>query len=532
MKFPPYLTAIVALGSCSLSSCLSDSDIPYPNIQANIESFEVEGQTRVSVIDTLKRTVSIAINDSVNPSCLHVTRFTLAPGASLVTDTSTIVSGINLTSPLTLTLKVYREYDWTISATRNVTRTFAVEGQIGPAEIDPDTHTVSAVIPSTSDISAVKVTEMKLAGATATYSPALIGAITDFSKPVEVKVTEFGSTTPWTITLTTSDISASLTSVDPWTCVAWLNASVKEGTRCRFEYRRADSGSSWNAAPDAWVAAGESGEMICRLVHLDPLTKYEARVVDISTDTPSPELTFTTGASPQAPNSDMTQWWLDGKIWCPWSKDGESYWGTGNKGATTLGDSNTVPVTDPDSPTGYAGASLETRFVGIGMIGKLAAGNLFAGSYVRTEGTNGVLSFGRPFSDRPTSLRATIKYSPATISHSSSDFTYLKGRPDTCVVWCALIDSDEPYEIRTKPSDRRLFDENGPEVIAYGRFQSGVEIADLTTVDIPLDYVSTSRVPKYILIVASASKYGDYFTGGAGSLLIVKSYQLQYDYPD
>ena len=166
------------------------------------------------------------------------------------------------------------------------------------------------------------------------------------------------------------------------------------------------------------------------------------------------------------------------------------------------------------------------------MIGKLAAGNLFAGSYVRTEGTNGVLSFGRPFSDRPTSLRATIKYSPATISHSSSDFTYLKGRPDTCVVWCALIDSDEPYEIRTKPSDRRLFDENGPEVIAYGRFQSGVEIADLTTVDIPLDYVSTSRVPKYILIVASASKYGDYFTGGAGSLLIVKSYQLQYDYPD
>ncbi len=100
MKFPPYLTAIVALGSCSLSSCLSDSDIPYPNIQANIESFEVEGQTRVSVIDTLKRTVSIAINDSVNPSCLHVTRFTLAPGASLVTDTSTIVSGIDLTSLL------------------------------------------------------------------------------------------------------------------------------------------------------------------------------------------------------------------------------------------------------------------------------------------------------------------------------------------------------------------------------------------------------------------------------------------------
>lgn len=168
MKIPFYRAAIMALGACSLSSCLSDSDIPYPNIQANIEAFEVEGQTRVSVIDTLKRTVSISINDSVNPARLHVTRFTLAPGASLVTDTATIVAGIDLTSPLSLTLKVYREYEWTISATRNVTRAFAVEGQIGPAEIDPTTHTVAAVIPSTSDISAVKVTEMKLAGATAT----------------------------------------------------------------------------------------------------------------------------------------------------------------------------------------------------------------------------------------------------------------------------------------------------------------------------------------------------------------------------
>lgn len=532
MKLISRLTALVTLPCAVLASCLSDDDIPYPNIQANITAFEVEGQTRPAVIDTLKRTVSVSLNDSVNPASLHVTRFTLAPDARLVTDTAVITKGIDLSSPLTLTLKVYREYDWIISATRNVSYAFAVDGQIGPATIDAEAHTVSAVVSTAADIKALTVTELKLAGTAASYSPALKGVKTDFSSPVKVKVTEYGVTTDWTISITTSDLAVDLTAVDPWTCVAWLRASVKEGSRCRFEYQKAESSAAWNAAPEEWVTPGDNGEMVCRLLHLDPLTTYVARAVDIATDVASPEIFFTTGAALQAPNSDFTQWWLDGKIWCPWQKDGEPFWGTGNKGATTLGDSNTTPLADASSATGYAGASLETRFVGIGMLGKLAAGNLFAGSYVRTDGTNGVLSFGRPFSQRPTYLRATIKYTPKEISHSSSDLTYLKGRPDTCVVWCALIDSEEPFEIRTKPSDRHLFDENGPEVVGYGRFQSGVEIADLTTVDIPINYVSTSRTPKYILIVASASKYGDYFTGGAGSLLVVKSYELMYDYTD
>lgn len=532
MTLRSTIIAMSAFLAGAVASCISDDDIPYPNIQANITAFEVEGQTRPAVIDTMKRTVNVMLNDSVNPAALHVERFTLAPGASLVTDTAVITRGIDLTRPLTLTLKVYREYEWTVTAMRNVTREFAVEGQIGPADIDSEAHTVKAAISGAYDIKAVKVTAMKLEGATATYLPALVGETTDFSSPVKVKVTEYGVTTEWTISLTVSDLAADLTSVDSWTCVAWLHASVKEGTRCRFEYRRAGSDAPWSAAPEGWVAAGATGELICRLVHLDPATAYEARVIDVATDVASPEVGFTTGKATQVPDSDFTQWWLDGRIWCPWAKDGEPFWGTGNKGAATLGDSNTTPLADIMSPTGYAGASLETRFVGIGMLGKLAAGNLFAGSYLRTEGTNGVLSFGRPFSERPVALRATIKYSPVAISHSSAEMAMLKGRPDTCVVWCALIDSDEPYEIRTKPSDRHLFDENGPEVVAYGRFQQGSEIADLTTVDIPLVYVATDRVPRYILIVASASKYGDYFTGGAGSLLTVKSYSLVYDYPD
>ncbi|MDE5661445.1 MAG: PCMD domain-containing protein, partial [Muribaculaceae bacterium] len=34
----------------------------------------------------------------------------------------------------------------------------------------------------------------------------------------------------------------------------------------------------------------------------------------------------------------------------------------------------------------------------------------------------------------------------------------------------------------------------------------------------------------YIIVCASASKYGDYFTGGVGSTLWIADFELEYDY--
>lgn len=47
--------------------------------------------------------------------------------------------------------------------------------------------------------------------------------------------------------------------------------------------------------------------------------------------------------------------------------------------------------------------------------------------------------------------------------------------------------------------------------------------------DLVLDYRYTDRTPKYILVVASASKYGDYFTGGVGSKLLIDNFELIYE---
>lgn len=201
------------------------------------------------------------------------------------------------------------------------------------------------------------------------------------------------------------------------------------------------------------------------------------------------------------------------------------FWDTGNRGATTIADSNSIPTSETCNGSGKA-ASLETRWV----VMKLAAGNIFTGSYVRTDGTNGVLSFGREFSSFPSKLRINYKYTSATIDKIGEDaLSYLKGQPDSCHIYIALTDWDQPLEIRTRPSERQLFDKNDSHVIAYAEYISGNSDSQYQQKDLVLDYRYTNRTPKYILVVASASKYGDYFTGGVGSKLLIDNFELIYE---
>ena len=107
--------------------------------------------------------------------------------------------------------------------------------------------------------------------------------------------------------------------------------------------------------------------------------------------------------------------------------------------------------------------------------------------------------------------------------------SHLKGRPDSCQVYIALTDWDAPLEIRTRHSERQLFDPSDSHVIAYGELTKGESVSSWTQADIELDYRYTNRMPKYIVVVASSSKYGDYFTGGVGSKLWLDECELIYD---
>ena len=516
--------ATAVAGCLLLVSCI-ENDIPYPRIQPNFTVFDVEGASRQATIDPTNREITVYLSEAVDIHNVKIANYELDPEDSSWDDCEAWFEGVDLSETVSTTVSLYQEYTWQVTAIQSLERSFAVENQIGASIIDVDAHTVEATVSSRSDIHSVHVTEIKLGGSTSTISPDIADQDVDFSSPVTVTVTEFGRSVDWVITVNMAESEVSTEGADAWSMVAWLYGAAEEGKSNGFEYRVQGS-SEWESVPQSWIET-DGGRFIARLVHLKPLTTYEYRAV--SGDDAGSIMQFTTGATPLIPNGDFSQWWQNGKVWCPWSESGESWWDTGNKGATTLGDSNSTPTND--APAGLSSAArLETRFVGIGPLGKLAAGNIFAGSYVKTDGTNGILSFGRQWSDRPTRLKGQLKYVTAPISHATEGYTGMIGQPDTCVVWVALIDSAEPFEIRTNPKNRNLFNPEADYVVAYGRFQSGKSIESYTSFDVELEYRSKSRVPRYVILTASSSKYGDFFTGGNGAVLYVTDLKFDYDY--
>ena len=190
-------------------------------------------------------------------------------------------------------------------------------------------------------------------------------------------------------------------------------------------------------------------------------------------------------------------------------------------------------VTTPDEAYKHSGkysVKLQSQFVGVMGIGKFAAGNLFTGQFIGRDGTNGILDFGRTFTSRPSKLRGYIKYTPGTVDYSETD-ALTNGATDIGIVYIALGDWDAPVRITTK--DKNLFDKNDEKIIAYGEqeltTQTQGQDGGLLEFEIPLDYRSLTRIPSYIVIVASASKYGDYFTGSTGSTMWLDDLELIYE---
>lgn len=503
-------------------SCIKN-DIPYARIQANIVEIEAEGQSAGSVIDTLNMTVNFYFPEETNISAVKIASYKLAEGVTVVGDS--LDYPLDMTEPVTITLRLYQDYQWTLYANQSIERYFRVASQIGTSTIDVPARRVVAYVSENLELNSVLVEQCKLGPAGWTETPSIQGQYVDFTNPVEITVDYYGTPQIWTIYLEKTQSAVTTVSADGWTNVAWVYGEGEAGQDCGIQYR-IKGDVQWTDAPQEWLTV-DGGSFNACLRHLSPMTTYEARA--FSGNDYGNTLEFTTGANVQMPNESFDSWWLDGKVWNPWPEGGTQYWDTGNKGATTLGPSNSIPTDDTSSGTGYA-AMLQTKFVGIGSLGKLAAGNLFVGRFVRTDGTNGILSFGRPFTNRPTKLRGYLKYQTAPISSVTTGFEDLKGRPDTCIVWCALIDSPEPFEIRTNPKNRNLFDSEGDYVVAYGKIEFGENIPEYIPFEFDLKYTSTSRIPTYILCTCSASKYGDYFTGGNGAVLYVDDFELIYDY--
>lgn len=514
------------LGIClafMASGCIKN-DIPYPWIQENIVEISAVGETAGAEINAEELTVHLTLGEDVDIRNVSFSKFVVSENATVDPDLSS--GTYDLSNVLKVTVSRYQDYEWLITADQPIERYLTIAGQVGQTVIDPVGHRIIVKVAQDKNLSRLELTSIKLgpAGIT-TMMPDLKPGNIDCSKPLSIEVTAFGQTETWTLYVEKSVALVTTSSVDAWAKVIWAYATAQEGLEQGFQYKKASS-DTWIDVPKSQITSS-GGSFSCCIKGLEPLTDYVVRAV--AGDNFGDEISVTTEATEVLPDGDFDQWWLNKKVWCPWDEGGVRFWDTGNTGAATLGQSNVTPSDHlPPGVTGQS-AMLATKFVGIAGIGKLAAGSIFTGSFKKVDGTNGILDFGRPWTARPTKLRGYLQYTTAPINYASSEFKHLKGRPDTCHIYIALTDWTAPYEIRTNPKNRHLFDKNSASVIAYGELSIGADTNGYIEFEIPIVYRSTSRKPSYIQITCAASKYGDFFTGGAGAVLYVDQLSLDYD---
>lgn len=517
--------ALTIAAAAALGGCI-ENDLPYPRIQQNILEIAAEGQSGVARIDSSSLTATIFLEETTDIQAVEFIRFQFTDGAAC--DKDLLEGTWDLSVPVTVDLSRWQSYQWLIRAEQNIERYFSVAGQIGETILDAVGRRIIVSVPENANLKALEVTSIKLGprGIT-TLTPSFIaGTAIDLSTPKRIEVTAWGRTEDWTIYAQRTAQVVSTSAADAWSRVVWAYGEGPADADNYFEYME-EGDAAWREVDRADITRKE-GAFSCCIKHLKPLTRYIIR--SRSGENIGNEITVTTQATEILPDGDFDQWWKDGKVWCPWDENGEQYWDTGNKGATTLGEANVAP--SDYVPAGLTGqsAELRTEFKGIAGIGKLAAGSIFTGSYKKTDGTNGILDFGRPWTVRPTKLRGYYQYTTGDINYSNKEMEYLKGRPDTCSIYIAVTDWTAPYEIRTNPNTRQLFDKNAGYVIGYGALERGSSMSAYEEFEIELEYRSTSLQPSYIMVTCASSKYGDYFTGSTSSVLYVDQLSLDYDY--
>ena len=349
----------------------------------------------------------------------------------------------------------------------------------------------------------------------------------------------------YTFYIKTTPDSAPLSAptANAWAKLVYLTgqASSSELTpeNITFQYREKDA-AEWTT-----VAATQDGEDYkATITSLQPNTTYESRMA--YNDEQYSEVTeFTTEDATALYNGNFDNWYQADKTWYAVAQndynDGNAFWDSGNVGTSTgaaalLGAKNpTSPETNIIHTNGGKSAKLQSQFVGLGSMGKFAAGNLYTGHFVRTIGMSGAeIQFGSPFTARPNALHGWFQYTSGTVDYygdsTPSDALVQDGGTDMCAIYIALSDADEPYTVNT--SEGNFVDyANDPNIIAYGELPitDCVTTSDWKEFTINLTYRDLTRKPKYIIVVASASKYGDYFTGSTGSVMYIDDFSLVYD---
>lgn len=339
-----------------------------------------------------------------------------------------------------------------------------------------------------------------------------------------------------------------------WAAHATVHADVDEGEygteNIFFEYRPAASQGEWSR-----TAANRDSEGMysATLTGLTPATEYEYRLLVPDPQTKEPtvagsSLTFTTEAAPTIPNggfeavskNESSEYY---SFYDPSSSivaNQTKWWDSGNAGSTYS--ISTTTITDPDT-SNFKEGSQSVRLHSANVMGlKFAAGNIFCGEFAGVSGLDGKVNFGRPFTGRPTALRFWVKYIGGKVDNAGgpegSELTtndFDKGQ-----IKFALGTWDNkkyggsatcPVQVYTADKETFWPIDSIEGTIAYADIvlQGDGSESEWQQVTLTLDYKDEATIPKYIIISAAASMYGDYFAGSSSSQLWLDGMELIYE---
>ena len=532
MSHLKYIVCAIAV-AVGLVGCIKNT-IPYPVEKLEILSFEGEGFT--ASIDPAKQEVLLTLDEQTDMTAVKVTKVEVTEGA---TSSINLTGELNLQSPIEVTLSRYQDYVWTIKAQQTIERYFTVAGQVGQTEFDVNSRTAIAYVGESTDLSNVSVLTLKLGPKDVTTMTPALEELTDFRsvRYVYLQYPAIGDHIErWQLYVLHTDVKAQITQADAWATIAWLYGAAEEGNQVGFRYRKSGT-EEWADAPAPTI---DGGMFRVKIEGLTPQTSYD--FVAYSNEDLSPIVTLVTESTAELENGGFENWCTKNNIVYPYAEGQPPYWGTGNVGASIVGATLTEGVSDvrPGS-TGTLSARLSSMFASAMGIGKFAAGNLFIGSYVKNDGTHGIVNFGRKFNLRPTALKGWLKYNCGVVDRITSQppgVTIKEGDNDCGMIFIALGcwdaatfggTEDSPVEVATRRIEETLFDPNNDAVIAYGEKPLPSSINEWTEFEIELEYRATNRIPTHIIIVCSASRYGDYFTGSTSSVLWLDDFELKYD---
>lgn len=543
MKGNKFAFYCCLFGLFLVTGCIKN-DFPLPTIKAEIKEIAIEG-AQSTKIDDATNTITVKVVDTLDLKDLEIKKLLVTDKVKVIPDekackdfanfpdtgfvSSDSLPGlantrINFKQSVSFVLRLYQDYEWKINVSHAINRKIKIKNQIGKALVDENTKNVIIYADEKAQPSFrnIEIQELQLGSSIAITQPEFSKVI-DFTRPRIFTVSAFGEIETWTVSVKYPSGDIETTVASAWAKRFYMEGTTKTG-EVDLKYRiKGDSEWEYMLSGDLTV---EDELFRAVITHLRPETTYEYTLT-VDGD-PDEMKEFTTEKMELVPNLSFDSWIsTNGTVYPNLDLEANYFWDSGNGGAKSAGGMTPTEEEKRNVVKGSA-ANLHSEYALVAF----AAGNIYTGKFIKAivdlSNPGAELDFGRPYTGRPSGMRGYYSYRPGTINYVKEPYTAMEGQKDSCHIYVALFDWTQPFRVNTQKSQFVDLSWNNPSMIAYGDFKTNVANTDYSTFKINLKYKDYFTKPTYILIVATASKYGDFFTGSDKSVLLLDEFELVF----